>query len=310
MVEVVAELGFAGASVGPVCARAGVSRRTFYELFDGLEDCFLAILDLAQERTGKLILHALQHERSWTDGVRAALAALLEFFEAEPRLARVWLVESLAAGAWALERRERNLSALRTAVVSWWSGPELTASGLPSPVVAAGVMASLLGIIQGHMVSEGERGPLIELLGPLTGLAVGPFLDGERVAEEVQRGRELAQKIQAGRELSRSPSGGLERKGTGVEIPALFHNAKAKRARACVLYLAVQDRQGLRPSNREIATGIGIAHKEQASKLLTRLENAGILSKFSHGVGRPNAWWLTPYGQEIAAHFSVREEAG
>jgi AcrR family transcriptional regulator len=43
MVSVVCEHGFARASVRSVCARAGVSRRSFYELFDSREACFLAL---------------------------------------------------------------------------------------------------------------------------------------------------------------------------------------------------------------------------------------------------------------------------
>jgi AcrR family transcriptional regulator len=45
LVSVLYERGFGGVSVGSVCARAGVSRGAFYEVFDGLEDCFLAVLD-------------------------------------------------------------------------------------------------------------------------------------------------------------------------------------------------------------------------------------------------------------------------
>jgi hypothetical protein len=72
-------------------------------------------------------------------------------------------------------------------------------------------------------------------------------------------------------------------------------------------YLAEQGRRGLTPSNRQIATGIGITHKEQISRLLIRLEGFGIVSKFSHGASRPNAWRLTPYGQETADHFELWE---
>ena len=50
MVEVAADVGYLGAAVAPVVARAGISRRTFYELFEGREDCFLAAFDWAVEQ--------------------------------------------------------------------------------------------------------------------------------------------------------------------------------------------------------------------------------------------------------------------
>jgi AcrR family transcriptional regulator len=48
------EVGLERASVVSVCARAKVSRRAFYEAFDGLEDCFLAVLDRGVEIPGAL----------------------------------------------------------------------------------------------------------------------------------------------------------------------------------------------------------------------------------------------------------------
>src|SRR5271155_5183301 len=120
MVEVVAERGYAGSSVERVAARAGVSRRTFYASFENREACVLALLDLGLKRTGDLVARAFAREDTWEDGVRSALASLLGFLDSEPLLARVWLVESLAAGSRALERREHNLAALRALVVSSW----------------------------------------------------------------------------------------------------------------------------------------------------------------------------------------------
>src|SRR5438874_4109885 len=45
VVEVVAERGYAGATVGDVLRRARISRQTFYENFSNKEDCFLAAFD-------------------------------------------------------------------------------------------------------------------------------------------------------------------------------------------------------------------------------------------------------------------------
>jgi AcrR family transcriptional regulator len=124
MAEVAAERGYAGASVGLVVARAGVSRRTFYGCFQSREACFLALLDSGLDRAVDLVSRAFGGEESWQDGVRAALASLLVFLDSERLFARVWLVESLAAGAWALERREHNLATLRELVLSRWPGAQ------------------------------------------------------------------------------------------------------------------------------------------------------------------------------------------
>jgi AcrR family transcriptional regulator len=55
MVDVAGQRGCAAPSVGLVVAQAGMSRRTFYECFDGREACVLALLDLGLERIGGLV---------------------------------------------------------------------------------------------------------------------------------------------------------------------------------------------------------------------------------------------------------------
>src|SRR3954452_23052879 len=47
MAETVAAKGYAATTVADVVARAGVSRKTFYEHFRDREDCFLAAYDAA-----------------------------------------------------------------------------------------------------------------------------------------------------------------------------------------------------------------------------------------------------------------------
>ncbi len=309
MVEIVAERGYAGASVELVVARAGVSRRTFYRCFAGREACFAAIVDLGLERTIELVSSAFERERTWQDGVRMALASLLVLFDSEPLLARVWLVESLGAGPWLLKHRERNLRALRSLVVSSWP----VAAGWSAPPLAAeGVIGSVLGLIHSHLVMN-KPGQLIELLGPLMGLVAGPYLSPRGIAREVARGEALAREIQAGR-VSVPGSGSVEEKGLGEDggkgedggsgenghspatLPAALGNANAHRARECLCFLAA--RPGA--SNGEVAAGIGIAHGSQVSRLLSGLLEDELVRRRSDGVGKRNAWWLTVRGEEVA----------
>src|SRR3954452_16599761 len=47
--QAVAEKGYAATTVADVVERASVSRRTFYEQFDSMEDCFLAAFNMGVE---------------------------------------------------------------------------------------------------------------------------------------------------------------------------------------------------------------------------------------------------------------------
>jgi AcrR family transcriptional regulator len=287
MVSVVYERGFAGASVASVCARAKVSHRSFYEAFEGREACFLAVLDEGYWQTREVISQAFEQAESWRDGVQAALAGLLVLFDTQPRLARVWLIESLAGGGWALERREQNIAALRRMIVEYWRPPAGAGS---HPLAAAGVMAAVLGIIQAHLITARQE-PLVTLLGPLMGLATAPYLDTHGVLHEVERGAALAQRLVGAPRTSESPY-----RPHGFELPAVLGNPNAHRARRCVLHLA--EHPGC--SNSEVASAVGITSHAQASMLLARLARAGLLLKQPGRPGQANAWSLTPQGGHAA----------
>jgi AcrR family transcriptional regulator len=195
VVGVVAEHGVAGASVELVLARAGVSRRAFYGCFEDLDECLVAVLNGALERAAPLVVGAFAGEgSSWWEGMRAALAEMLVFFESEPELARVCMVEAQAAGPVVREHRERIFEAFRALVVERVEGEVSHAS----PLAAEGLLASVVGIVNARLLARESR-PLVELLGPLMGIVVGSFMDEAGVEREIERGDELARELLAGR---------------------------------------------------------------------------------------------------------------
>jgi AcrR family transcriptional regulator len=106
MAEAVAEHGFATATVADVVRRAQVSRRTFYEHFDGRDACLLATYDACSDLLMAQIAQAVAAaEPSWEQRVAAGVAAYLEAMADEPGLARVFLLDFLALGPEALRRR-------------------------------------------------------------------------------------------------------------------------------------------------------------------------------------------------------------
>jgi AcrR family transcriptional regulator len=293
MVDVVGEQGYKAASVEAVVKRARVSRRTFYALFDSIEDCFAAVLAEGLERTSAIMEKAFERESAWEDGVRAALAELLVFFDSEPLLSRVWLIEALAAGAWAFEHRERSVAALRALVVANWASPERGEVASPSPdsPPVVGVMAAVIGVIHTHLITKKQE-PLIVLLGPLMGIVTAAYLDADAAAREVKRGEELTRGLLSEPYPPREPA----RPAASAEVPAALRDPRARRARLCLLYLLAHPGA----SNREVGSGVGIASHTQISQLLARLDDMGLLVKVAGAPGRPNAWSLTERGAQVA----------
>jgi AcrR family transcriptional regulator len=105
MAQSVAEKGYAATTVADVVGRAGVSRKTFYEHFRDKEDCFLEAWDAGVQILLDAVAEATTAVDDWRDGVRAGTRAYLETLAAEPAFARTFMIEVLAAGPIALERR-------------------------------------------------------------------------------------------------------------------------------------------------------------------------------------------------------------
>jgi AcrR family transcriptional regulator len=106
MAEVVAQKGYARATVADVLSRARVSRETFYEQFSDKEDCFLAAYDFSVEALLQAIGEAVDEAPADPlDRLEAALAAYLDAMSREGSLARVFLVDVYGAGPTAIARR-------------------------------------------------------------------------------------------------------------------------------------------------------------------------------------------------------------
>jgi AcrR family transcriptional regulator len=161
MVGDVGERGLRAATVAGVTARAGVSRSTFYELFDDLEACILAVLRQTISRSTALMSSAFEREERWQDGVLAALTALLVSMDRDPLLARVCLLETLAGSPTVLQHRARELAALNPLVDV---GREQAHSRCKPPeLTAEASIASVAGILHTRMVTgeaEAIRGLL------------------------------------------------------------------------------------------------------------------------------------------------------
>lgn len=129
MATVVAERGYARTTVADVLKQARISRDTFYQLFTGKEDCFLAVLDGSSRLLAETIAGTVAEANAGDPVLDVLEQALTTYFatlvENEP-MARVFFVESHAAGLPAQHKRievqERFVTMLVTALAD---APEL-----------------------------------------------------------------------------------------------------------------------------------------------------------------------------------------
>jgi AcrR family transcriptional regulator len=112
MTQVVGERGYPETTVRDVLERARMSRRTFYELFDNREHCFLAAYEDARRETLAWLDGGHGPEESFPQHLTSVLTRLLEHLAARPDFARLLLVEPAAVGPPGIERHERTMREL------------------------------------------------------------------------------------------------------------------------------------------------------------------------------------------------------
>lgn len=308
--RVVSEHGYQKMSVARVAGGARVSRRTFYDVFEDREDCFLAIFEDALERAGARVSGAYggwsdsgvgAGRSGWCERVRAALTELLVFFDEEPRVASLLVVDALGAGPRVLERRAEVLKGLSVRLQA--DGSRAAGAKEIAPLMGEGVSGAVLGVLHTR-ISQKDSKATLELLNPLMAMIVLPYL-GQAVSR-----RELERR--APRPASRSSRVGGERRDGGSSSSSVGGDPlEGLSMRITYRTLRVLGALAENPgaSNRMAGEAADIYDQGQISKLLARLEGLGLVENTSGNdhrpTGEPNAWRLTARGEEVERAMRV-----
>jgi AcrR family transcriptional regulator len=299
---VVSEEGYRRMTVRRVSGRAGVSNKTFYDLFSDREDCFLAAFDQAIGELAAVVLPAYEGEQGWVGGIRAGLGALLGFLDEDPALCSFVFVEALGAGPRVLKHRAGVFEVLQGAVDQGRLGVR-AGRELP-PLTAESVVGAAFSVIHARLL-ERRPEPLRSLLNPLMATIVLPYRGHAAAARELSR-----PVSQAGADFgpadkpAHPPGRGVSasaRSGRGSVSCANFRPTY----RTQMVLAAVAEHPGA--SNREVSVGAQVQDQGQISKLLSRLEGLGLLQNTGGQThGAPYAWHLTSRGEEIVSLSSDR----
>jgi AcrR family transcriptional regulator/DNA-binding HxlR family transcriptional regulator len=328
---VVAEEGVKRLSATRVAGYAGMSSKTFYDLFADSEDCFLAVFSRAVDGLAAVAAPAWTVEGEWHERVRAALTALLGCLEREPALGKVVFLEALGAGPRVLARRVEVLDRVAGFIDEGREGSPL--AGVLPALTAAGVVGAAFSVIHARL-SQGAHKPqepgssLLDLVSPVMATIVLPYRGQEASARELERpvpelpepavspeSAEDASPDSRERGASRSkmngpanPSWRTDRRSTGSPIgqhasdrgrrdgPPIDSVRPTKRT--YMVLASVAELGGA--SNREIGEGAEISDPAQISKMLSRLEEHGLVeNRGGRTPGFAKAWWLTAPGEEF-----------
>jgi AcrR family transcriptional regulator len=181
MTEAVGEHGYHGVRVADVVWRAGVSRKTFYELYAGKDDCFCAAYDASIDRLLATTFDAFDTQSEWVDQLRAALTALLGALAREPDAARLCFSEVIAAGGETQQRRDQAIEA----IAELFEAPGMPDGPLGDTLRAGRV--SELGETLRREIAAGRTAQLPHLTPELMCAMVLPFLGMDAAQRELSR---------------------------------------------------------------------------------------------------------------------------
>jgi AcrR family transcriptional regulator/DNA-binding MarR family transcriptional regulator len=280
MTVVAREHGVQGATVGHVITQAGVSRKTFYEIFEDRGECVLAAIEQSAEIAAQRARIAFDSETAWVDRVRAGLHALLELFDEEPALAELCVVQSAAAGPETLARRKEVLEQLARVLDEGSANSRRESS---PPLAAEGVVGGAIGILHARLL-KADPEPMVDLLGPLMSFIVLPFLGEGAARKELER--PAPSTPSRARPVDRG-AGVVE----SLQIRLTYRTIR--------VLAAIAADPGL--SNAHVSERAGVTDQGQISKLLARLARMDLVENVGGGQakGEPNAWRLTAKGRQL-----------
>jgi AcrR family transcriptional regulator len=193
VVRVTASKGYRASSVADILKDAGVGRETFYRHFKDKEDCFLAANDALIDNLENQVAEAYEEPGAWTERVRRGLAVLLDWFAANPELARVMMIEMGNVGPVARKRFHETFHRF-TARLDEARDQVDDAPDLPNLISISG--GAVFACIYDH-VALGDAKELPQMLPDLTFELFLPSL-GEAAAADERRAaaEDLARKAE------------------------------------------------------------------------------------------------------------------
>jgi AcrR family transcriptional regulator len=175
---VFAKRGYQETTIDNIVAAAKASVGSFYQLFEGKEDCFLGVYDRILAGARQEVAAAASASEGWAGEAFAGLRALLEILVERPLEARIVLIEAQTAGPAATARYNE----LMDAATAWLSGgrehyPD--AADLPASFEQAAVAGLAFFLQQQLLVAEAPSVP--DLLADTAQTILEPIVGGEEL---------------------------------------------------------------------------------------------------------------------------------
>jgi AcrR family transcriptional regulator len=175
-VEEASEKGYNAVTIADIVRRAGTAKRTFYQHFTDKEDCYLQAFDVTSRLLITDLVRAADVADDPIDRIRVGVGAYLDSMRQMPYFAKLFLTESLAAGAAIADRWMSWVDLLADGLVGWRNESRVTHPEVPpmTKMQAVAVISGINELIRFEIRRNGVEG-LADVQSELTDLAVALF---------------------------------------------------------------------------------------------------------------------------------------
>lgn len=171
--DIAVEKGYRQMTITEIAQRASVSLSTFYLLFEGKPEVFLAAIDDGERRLLEITLPAYLGGSDWPHAVRDGLHAFFAFMACNPATATLGGLDIFAGGNVAQERQERSRQRFQALL-----GPGFEQYPETSPVVAEAVGGAIAELLYQRLRTKDPR-RLYEMAPAAAFVALSPFVGAE-----------------------------------------------------------------------------------------------------------------------------------
>jgi AcrR family transcriptional regulator len=270
--QTVAELGWSAVGVHHICQRAGVSRRSFYEIYSDRDACVLAGVRRAFDEVVGEVDRAAAAGADHEERVVAIITALVAALDVDRARAAMCVIAPLSGDPGALRLRRTAMS--RVVALLREGAPSDAADEL----LVAGALGGVWELLHRRLTDD-LNGPLADVAGPAAYLVLVPFVGHRRATERMAQMRPPV--------TAAAPE------------QATDHLAVTELAFQTLKYLHAHP--GAR--NTDLSRALGVRHDSQTSRHLVRLMRDGLVEVQRQG--RANAWWLTAAGEQTVARLRI-----
>jgi TetR/AcrR family transcriptional regulator len=172
-------------SAPQIAEEAGVPIDTFFELFDGKEDCFLAALDMMGDELLSIAAHPDLVSPDWPRAVRRVIAQLMRHLADHPLYAQTIAREAFTAGPEAVERNLELAQGIATLLTEGAPGKA------QSKLAVDGVAGAIWHLVRCQVANE--RIQLLPALSDyLSYVVLAPFIGADAAVDVMTDDRDDA----------------------------------------------------------------------------------------------------------------------